>query len=257
MPDGTVRFTTVDGDKPIHHFMGVSSFSEYTVLSEWSCAKIPSEAPMDKVSLFACGVSTGFGAVTNTAKVEPGSSVAVFGGAGTVGLSVVQAAKDAGAERIFVIDINDKKKDLAMKLGATDFINPKEVENGDIVKHLLSLTTWGLDYTFDCTGNVEVMRAALESAHRGWGKSIVIGVAPAGAEISTRPFQLVTGRVWTGTAFGGWKSRDDVPKLVERFMKGELPIEHYITHEFHGVEKIPEALEVMNSGDCLRAVVHY
>eukprot|EP00457_Paulinella_chromatophora_P008760 gb/GEZN01008805.1/.p1 GENE.gb/GEZN01008805.1/~~gb/GEZN01008805.1/.p1 ORF type:complete len:421 (+),score=19.10 gb/GEZN01008805.1/:73-1263(+) len=254
MPDETSRFTTVDG-RLLYHFMGCSTFSEFTVVPEIACAKISDKAPLGKVCLFGCGISTGFGAVWNTMKVEPGKSVAVFG-LGAVGLAVVQASKIAKAGRIFAIDRNPEKKVIAMQLGATDFIDPATIEK-PIQQYLVGITKWGVDYTFDCTGNTTVMRAALESAHRGWGKSCVIGVAAAGEEISTRPFQLVTGRSWTGSAFGGIKSRTEVPQLVDRYLKGELPIDHFITHNFQGVGKINEAIEALHSGKCLRAVVHY
>ncbi|CAB9501292.1 Alcohol dehydrogenase class-3 [Seminavis robusta] len=255
MPDGTSRFVDKDG-KPIYHFMGCSTMSEYTVLAEISCAKVADEAPLEKVCLFGCGVATGLGAVWNTCKVEPDSSVAVFG-LGAVGLSVIQGAKMAGASRIFAVDINPKKFDSAIALGATDCVNSKDYDK-PIQKVIAGeLTPWGVDYSFDCTGNVQVMRAALECAHRGWGTSCVIGVAASGHEISTRPFQLVTGRVWKGTAFGGWKSRKDVPHLVDRYLAGTLPIDFYITHQFSGVDKTNDAITALHSGDCLRAVVHY
>jgi len=255
MPDGTSRFKDENG-KPIYHFMGCSTMAEYTVIAEISCAKVPKEAPLEKVCLFGCGVSTGLGAVWNTCKVEPASSVGVFG-LGAVGLAVIQGAKMAGASRIIAIDINPDKFESARALGATDCVNPKEID-GPIQKYIAgTMTKWGLDYTFDCTGNVSVMRSALECAHRGWGTSCVIGVAASGHEISTRPFQLVTGRVWKGTAFGGFKSRRDVPRLVERNMKGELPIDHFITHVFKGVDQTNKAVEILHSGECLRSVVHY
>ncbi|DBA02349.1 TPA: hypothetical protein N0F65_007168 [Lagenidium giganteum] len=244
MPDGTSRFS-ING-KPIFHFMGCSTFSEYSVIAEISAAKIDPKAPLDKMCLFGCGISTGLGAVFNTTKVEPGSSVAVFG-LGAVGLAVIQAAKIAGANRIFAIDTNPEKFQMAQSLGATDVVIPRDYPDTPIQQVLVKATKWGIDYTFDATGNVEVMRAALESAHRGWGESCVIGVAAAGHEIKTRPFQLVTGRVWKGTAFGGYKSRTEVPKLVERSMKGELPIDHYITHEFHGVEQTNEAIKALKT----------
>lgn len=214
MPDGTSRFS-ING-QPIWHFMGTSTFSEYTVVAEISCAKIDKAAPLDKMCLFGCGVSTGLGAVFNTTDVQPGSSVAVFG-LGAVGLACVQAAKMAGATNIYAVDINPSKADIAAELGATEFVNPLDFDK-PIQEVLVEKTTWGVDYTFDCTGHVETMRAALESAHRGWGKSCVIGVAPSGKEISTRPFQLVTGRNWMGTAFGGYKSRTQVPELVNDYL---------------------------------------
>jgi len=253
MPDGTSRFS-IDG-QDIYHFMGCSTFSEYTVVAEISCAKINDEANLEEMCLFGCGVSTGLGAVLNTCKVEAGSSVAVWG-LGAVGLAVVQAAKLAGASEIYAIDTNNSKFDMARSLGATDCINPKDYDK-PIQQVLVAKTQWGIDYTFDATGNTEVMRAALESAHRGWGKSCVIGVAAAGHEISTRPFQLVTGRWWGGTAFGGYKSRSQVPELVEKCMRNELPVKQYITHQFKGVEQINDAIDALHSGDCLRAVVSY
>lgn len=236
--------------------MGTSTFSEYTVLAEISCAKITEAAPLEKVCLFGCGISTGLGAVLNTCKVEPESSVAVFG-LGAVGLAVIQGAKMAGASRIIAVDVNPKKFKAAEALGATDFVDSSKLDK-PVQQHIAGgITKWGVDYSFDCTGNTNVMRAALESAHRGWGVSCVIGVAASGHEISTRPFQLVTGRVWKGTAFGGYKSRTDVPKLVDKFMKGDLPIDHYITHTFKGVGGTKDAIDALHSGDCLRAVVHY
>ncbi len=254
MPDGTSRFKCVRNGAPIYHFMGCSTFSEYTVIAEISTAKIAKKAPLEKVCLLGCGVATGFGAVWNTTKVEEGSSVAVFG-LGAVGLSVIQGAKVAKASRIFAIDVNPEKFEMAKKLGATDCINPKDSDE-PVQKTLVGLTKWGIDYTFDCTGNTGVMRSALEAAHRGWGVSCVIGVAASGHEISTRPFQLVTGRKWMGTAFGGWKSRTAVPQLVDRVMGGELPIDHYITHTFDGIEGVNDAITALHTGSCLRAVVH-
>ena len=242
MPDNTSRFS-IDG-KTIYHFMGCSTFSEYTVVAEISCAKISPLAPLHKICLFGCGVSTGLGAAWKTCNVEAGSTVAVFG-LGAVGLAVIQAAKMRGCSRIFAIDINPSKFAIATELGATDCISPRELPEGTTIQqHIVSLTKWGVDYTFDATGSVQVMRSALECAHRGWGQSCVIGVAPAGHEISTRPFQLVTGRQWKGTAFGGFKSRTEVPGLVEQYLTGELPIEQYITHEFEGVENIDTAMHV-------------
>eukprot|EP00590_Aulacoseira_subarctica_P006143 CAMPEP_0172417970 /NCGR_PEP_ID=MMETSP1064-20121228/4467_1 /TAXON_ID=202472 /ORGANISM="Aulacoseira subarctica , Strain CCAP 1002/5" /LENGTH=678 /DNA_ID=CAMNT_0013156585 /DNA_START=19 /DNA_END=2055 /DNA_ORIENTATION=+ len=257
MPDGTVRFHDAEG-KPIYHFMGCSTMAEYTVLSEISCAKICPTAPLTKMCLFGCGVSTGLGAVWNTCKVEANSSVAVFG-LGAVGLAVIQGAKMAGASKIIAVDINPAKFKMAQKLGATDCVCPFDIPEGKTVVSYISgsLTPWGVDYTFDCTGNVKVMRDALECAHRGWGTSCVIGVAASGHEISTRPFFLVTGRVWKGTAFGGFKSRRDVPWLVDKCMKGELPVDHFITHTFVGVDKTNEAIDALHGGDCLRAVVEY
>jgi len=253
MPDGTSRFS-IDG-KPIYHFMGCSTFSEYTVIAAISAAKISTALPLEKACLFGCGVSTGLGAVWNTCKVEPGSSVAVFG-LGAVGLAVIQAAKLTGASRIFAIDINKAKFGMATDLGATDCLCPSDYDK-PIQQVIVGLTKWGVEYTFDCTGNVKVMRAALECAHRGWGQSCVIGVAASGQDIATRPFQLVTGRQWKGTAFGGWKSRSSVPVLVERCISGELPVDHYITHRFDGIESVNAAIDALHSGDCLRAVVRY
>jgi len=255
MPDGSVRFKDAEGN-PIYHFMGCSTMSEYTVLAEISCAKINDAAPLDKVCLFGCGVSTGLGAVWNTCKVEVNSTVAVFG-LGAVGLAVIQGAKMAGASKIIAVDVLPGKFPAAIKMGATDTVDSSKLDK-PVQSHIAGeLTQWGVDYSFDCTGNTNVMRAALECAHRGWGTSCVIGVAASGHEISTRPFQLVTGRVWKGTAFGGFKSRRDVPLLVERFMAGKLPIEDYITHEFDGVEGTNDAIDALHGGSCLRAVVKY
>lgn len=255
MPDGTSRFTCKG--QTVYHFMGCSTMSEYTVIAEISCAKISKKLPLAKASLLGCGVSTGLGAVWNTCKVEPGSTVGVFG-LGAVGLAVVQAAKMAGARKIFAIDRNEKKFSIAESLGATDFVNPDKLKPGQTIQQaLIEMTTWGLDYTFECIGSVEVMRAALESAHRGWGCSCVIGVAGSGKEIATRPFQLVTGRTWKGTAFGGWKSREAIPKLADRVINGELPVDHYITHVIEGIDNTNQAFQALHSGDCLRAVVMY
>jgi len=256
MPDGTSRFSLEDGTV-IYHFMGCSTFSEYSVLAEISCAKISPAMPLWKASLFGCGVSTGLGAVMNTTKVEKGASVAVFG-LGAVGLAVIQGAKMVGAGRIIAIDINPKKFEAARALGATDCVNSLKLPEGKTIQqHVVGMTKWGVDYTFDCTGNTKVMRAALECAHRGWGVSCVIGVAASGQEISTRPFQLVTGRKWVGTAFGGWKTRTDVPNLVDLHLAGELPIDQFITHTLQGVEKTNEAIHILESGECLRCVVIY
>eukprot|EP00935_MAST-01C_sp_MAST-1C-sp1_P002347 g2347.t1 len=256
MPDGTSRFTC--NGKQLFHFMGCSTFAEYTVLAEISVAKVAEEADLPSVCPLACGISTGWGAVWNTVGVKSGTSVAVFG-VGAVGLAVIQASKIAGAERIIAVDVNRSKFDMAKDLGATDFIDPStDVEDGSTVQDkIVGMTKWGVDYSFDCTGNVEVMRSALECAHRGWGQSCVIGVAAAGKEIATRPFQLVTGRRWMGTAFGGWKSRSDVPGLVQRVLDGELKVSQYITHRFKGVDKWNEAVEALHGGGCLRAVVEY
>jgi S-(hydroxymethyl)glutathione dehydrogenase/alcohol dehydrogenase len=257
MPDGTSRFTLKKDGSTLYHFMGCSTFAEYTVLAEISCAKINKTADFEKACLFGCGVATGLGAVWNNAKVEPFSSVAVFG-LGAVGLAVVQGAKAVGATTIVGVDTNPKKFDIAKKLGCTDCINPKDFDKP--IQQVLvekSPTKFGFDYTFDCTGNTDVMRSALEAAHRGWGQSCVIGVAAAGKELATRPFQLITGRRWLGTAFGGWKTRDAIPMLVEKELKGELKVDHFITHRFDGVAAQKEAIEALHGGDCLRAVVRY
>merc|ERR1711994_912773 len=248
MPDGTTRLSK-DG-KDIFHFMGCSTFAEYAVISEISAAKIHPGADLDKMCLLGCGVSTGWGAVFNTVKMEPGTTAAVFG-LGALGLSVIQASKQAGAKRIVGVDINDGKFELAKQMGATDCV----LSDAGIEDKLMGMEKWGYDYTFDCTGNVHVMRCALEVAHRGWGESCVIGVAAAGKEISTRPFQLVTGRNWKGTAFGGWKSRTEVPKLVQTVMRGEMDLDPYITHTFKGLDKVNDSIDALHSGTCLRAVV--
>lgn len=255
MPDGTVRFKHVKTGKEIYHFMGCSTFSEYTVIAEISAAKINPEADLKKMCLLGCGVATGWGAVWNTTRVPPGASVAVFG-LGAVGLSVVQAAKMAGASRIIGIDVNKNKEQAAREFGCTDFVNPKDYDK-PIQQVLVEMTQWGVEFTYDCTGNTEVMRSALEASHRGWGVSCVIGVAAAGKTIETRPFQLITGRTWCGTAFGGWKSRSQVPVLVERVMRGDLKIDPYITHTFKGVGTMNEAVKVLHDGECLRAVSEY
>lgn len=250
MPDGTTRFRC--NGKDIFHFMGCSTFSEYTVCAEISVAKVPKEAPLDKVCLLGCGISTGYGAALNTANVEEGSTCAVWG-IGAIGLAVIMGCKERGASRIIGVDINNDKAAIAKEFGATDFVNPKEHDKS-IQEVLSAMTDGGLDYTFECVGNIHTMRAALESCHKGWGVSVVIGVAASGQEISTRPFQLVTGRVWKGSAFGGWKSRDCVPVLVEKYMKKELKIDEFVTHNFT-LEKISEAFEAMHSGKCLRAII--
>jgi len=257
MPDKTSRFTLKRDGSTIFHFMGCSTFSEYTVLAEISCAKVDPALDPRKSCLFGCGVATGLGAVWNTAKVEPFSSVVVFG-LGAVGFAVVQAAKAIGAGPIVGVDVNPKKFDLAKQLGCDYCINPKDHESTPMQQVLVgkSPTKFGFDHTFDCTGNTEVMRSALEAAHRGWGKCTIIGVAASGKEISTRPFQFITGRCCMGTAFGGWKTRDAVPMLVNRALKGEIPLDHFITHEFSGVTGTQKALEALHS-DCLRAVVVY
>ncbi|KAG2484258.1 hypothetical protein HYH03_016903 [Edaphochlamys debaryana] len=250
--DGKSRFT-VDG-KPVFHFMGTSTFSEYTVVHEQSVAKVDVNAPLDKVCLLGCGVSTGWGAVYNTAKVKPGSSVAVFG-LGAVGLAVIEAAARAGASRIIAIDLNPSKFAAAKEFGATACVNPKDHDK-PIQQVIVEMTEWGCDYTFECIGNTSVMRAALECAHRGWGTSVVIGVAAAGQEISTRPFQLVTGRKWTGTAFGGYKSRVQVPDLVNDYMAGKTMLDKYITHNMK-FDQINEAFDLLHKGECLRCVLTF
>ena len=254
MPDGTSRFSLEDGTV-IYHFMGCSTFSEYSVLAEISCAKISPKMPLYKACLFGCGVSTGMGAVLNTTKVHPGASVAVFG-LGAVGLAVIQAAKTVGARMIIAVDINPDKFELARAIGATHVVDPTASEK-PVQQVIVAMTQWGVDFSYDCTGNVQVMRSALECAHRGWGVSCVIGVAASGKEISTRPFQLITGRKWVGTAFGGFKTRTDVPKLVDQHLAGELPIDHFITHTLQGVDKTNEAIHILESGKCLRCVVRY
>ena len=250
MPDGTSRFSK-DG-KPIFHYMGCSTFAEYTVVPEIALAKVNPEAPLSKVCLLGCGVTTGIGAVHNTAKVQKGDTVAVFG-LGGIGLSVIQGAKTAGASRIIAIDINDGKKEFAMKLGATDFVNPKNFDK-PIQQVIVEMTEWGVDHSFECVGHVGLMRAALECAHRGWGQSIIIGVAGAGQEISTRPFQLVTGRVWKGSAFGGVKGRSELPGYVDQYMKGEINIDDMVTFNMP-LDEINEALHVMHEGKSIRSVI--
>ncbi|WP_420409218.1 S-(hydroxymethyl)glutathione dehydrogenase/class III alcohol dehydrogenase [Hoeflea sp.] len=252
MPDGTSRFS-VDG-KPIFHYMGTSTFANFTVLPEIALAKIHPDASFDKVCYIGCGVTTGIGAVINTAKVEIGSKAIVFG-LGGIGLNVIQGLRLAGADMIVGVDLNPAKAEMATRFGMTHFVNPSEVE-GEIVPYLVDLTKGGADYTFDATGNVGVMRTALECAHKGWGESIIIGVAPAGAEISTRPFQLVTGRSWRGTAFGGARGRTDVPKIVEWYMEGKIEIDPMITHTM-GLEGINEAFDLMHRGESIRSVVVY
>jgi len=248
------RFLSMDG-KEIFHFMGTSSFSEYSVLHEQSVAKVQEDAPLDKVCLLGCGIATGWGAVWNTAQVEKGATAAVFG-LGAVGLAVIEGLKVAGASRIIAIDMNPGKFEAAKKWGATDCINPKDHGDTPIQQVIVKMTEFGVDYSFECVGNVQVMRAALECAHRGWGKSIIIGVAPAGTEISTRPFQLVTGRTWMGTAFGGWKSRTQVPELVARYMNKEVMLDEYITHTMPFAE-INKAFDLLHEGACLRCVMMF
>jgi S-(hydroxymethyl)glutathione dehydrogenase/alcohol dehydrogenase len=256
MPDGTSRFSYKG--KKIHHYMGCSTFSNYTVLPEIALAKVNEKAPFDKICYIGCGVTTGIGAVINTAKVEAGATAVVFG-LGGIGLNVIQGLKLAGADMIIGVDINDGKKEWGERFGMTHFVNPSGIQ-GDLVPHLVNMTKrgadqiGGADYTFDCTGNVKVMRMALESAHRGWGQSIIIGVAGAGQEISTRPFQLVTGRVWKGTAFGGARGRTDVPKIVEWYMDGKIQIDPMITHTMP-LEDINKAFDLMHAGKSIRSVV--
>lgn len=249
MPDGTLRFHCKGKD--LLHFMGCLTFLQYTVVADVSVVAVNEKAEFDKICLLGCGITTGYGAATITANVQKGDNVAVFG-AGCVGLSVVQGAAERKAGKIIVVDINESKEEWAKKFGATDFVNPKNVDN--IVQHLISMTDGGCDFTFDCTGNVQVMRDALEACHKGWGTSIIIGVAAAGKEISTRPFQLVTGRVWKGAAFGGVKGRSQLPGIVEDYMAGKLKVEEFITHR-HKLDKINTAFDDMHKGDCIRAVI--
>ena len=250
MPDGTRRFSK--NGKAIYHYMGCSTFSEYTVVPEIALAKINKAAPLEKVCLLGCGVTTGIGAVLNTAKVEPGSTVAVFG-LGGIGLSVVQGAVMAQASRIIAIDLNPAKWELAKALGATDFVNPAEID-GSVVEHIVEMTKGGVEYSFECIGNVQVMRDALECTRMGWGVSTVIGVAGAGQEISTRPFQLVTGRTWKGSAFGGVKGRTELPGYVDRYMSGEIELDSMVTHTM-GLEDINRAFDLMHSGESIRSVI--
>ncbi|WP_328185950.1 S-(hydroxymethyl)glutathione dehydrogenase/class III alcohol dehydrogenase [Marinobacter sp. OP 3.4] len=252
MPDGTSRFSY--NGEPLYHYMGTSTFSEYTVLPEVSLAKIPKEAPLDKVCLLGCGVTTGIGAVLNTAKVEEGATVAIFG-LGGIGLAAIIGAKMAKAGRIIAIDINPAKFEIAEELGATDFVNPKDYDK-PIQEVIVDMTDGGVDYSFECVGNVQLMRSALECCHKGWGESIIIGVAGAGEEISTRPFQLVTGRVWKGSAFGGVKGRTELPEYVRKAESGEIPLDTFITHNMK-LEDINEAFELMHEGKSIRTVIHY
>ena len=252
MPDGTSRFSL--GGKPVHHYMGTSTFSNFTVLPEIAVAKVREDAPFDKICYIGCGVTTGIGAVINTAKVEPGSNCVVFG-LGGIGLNVIQGLRMVGANMIVGVDLNNDKKEWGERFGMTHFVNPKEVE-GDLVPYLVNLTKGGADYSFECIGNTKVMRQALECAHRGWGQSIIIGVAGAGQEISTRPFQLVTGRSWRGTAFGGARGRTDVPKIVDWYMDGKIEIDPMITHTLP-LNRINEAFDLMHSGESIRSVVVY
>jgi S-(hydroxymethyl)glutathione dehydrogenase/alcohol dehydrogenase len=250
MPDASSRFS-LDGE-PIFHYMGTSTFANHTVVPEISLAKVRKDAPFDKICYIGCGVTTGIGAVFNTAKVQPGDNVVVFG-LGGIGLNVVQGARIAGANMIVGVDINPAKKSMAESFGMTHFVNPKEVE-GDLVRYIVDLTGGGADYSFECIGNVDVMRQSLECCHKGWGESIIIGVAGAGQEIKTRPFQLVTGRVWRGSAFGGAKGRTDVPKIVDWYMDGKIKIDPMITHTMP-LEDINRAFDLMHSGESIRSVV--
>ncbi|KAK2192268.1 hypothetical protein NP493_35g02012 [Ridgeia piscesae] len=252
MPDGTSRFTC--RGKQLYHFMGCSTFSEYTVVAEISVCKVDETAPLEKICLLGCGISTGYGAALNTAKVESGSSCAIWG-LGAVGLAAIMGCKKAGAGRIIGIDVNPKKFEKAKEFGATECINPKDFDK-PIQEVLVGMTDGGLDFTFECIGNVATMRAALEACHKGWGVSVIIGVAAAGQEISTRPFQLVTGRVWKGTAFGGWKSRDSVPKLVADYMAGQLKVNEFVSHNL-GLDKINEAFDLLHSGESIRTVINF
>lgn len=258
MPDGTSRFSLPDGT-PIHHYMGCSTFSNFTVLPEIAVAKVREDAPFDKICYIGCGVTTGIGAVINTAKVEIGAKAVVFG-LGGIGLNVIQGLRLAGADMIIGVDLNDEKKEMAERFGMTHFVNPKNVEN--VVQEIVEMTKTpfdqigGADYSFDATGSTKVMRDALECTHRGWGQSVIIGVAAAGAEISTRPFQLVTGRVWKGTAFGGARGRTDVPKIVDWYMEGKIEIDPMITHTM-GLDDINKGFDLMHSGESIRSVVLY
>ena len=252
MPDGTSRFSL--NGQPLHHYMGCSTFSNFTVLPEIAVARIRKDAPFDKVCYIGCGVTTGIGAVINTAKVEPGANVVVFG-LGGIGLNVVQGARMVGANMIIGVDLNPAREALARRFGLTHFVNPKDV-SGDLVALLVELTGGGADYSFECVGNVDLMRQALECCHRGWGVSVVIGVAGAGQEICTRPFQLVTGRVWKGSAFGGARGRTDVPKIVDWYMDGKINIDDLITHVLP-LERINEGFDLMHAGTSIRAVVKY
>ncbi|MEC7302403.1 MAG: S-(hydroxymethyl)glutathione dehydrogenase/class III alcohol dehydrogenase [Pseudomonadota bacterium] len=252
MPDGTSRFSI--GKDKVFHYMGTSTFANYSVMPEIAVAKIREDAPFDKVCYIGCGVTTGLGAVMNTAKVEPGANCVVFG-LGGIGLNVIQGLRIAGADMIVGVDLNPGRKEMAEKFGMTHFVNPTEVE-GDLVPYLVDLTKGGADYSFECIGNVDVMRTALECAHKGWGESIIIGVAPAGAEIATRPFQLVTGRTWKGTAFGGARGRTDVPKIVDWYMEGKINIDDLITHTMP-LEDINKAFDLMHAGESIRSVVRF
>lgn len=253
MPDGTSRFRL--GGETIHHYMGCSTFSNFTVMPEIAVAKVREDAPFDKICYIGCGVTTGVGAVIFTARAEVGCRAVVFG-LGGIGLNVIQGLRLIGADQIVGVDLNDSKRPIAEKFGMTDFVNPKSLGGADLVGHLVELTKGGADYTFDCTGNVTVMRQALECCHKGWGQSIIIGVAPAGAEIQTRPFQLVTGRVWKGSAFGGARGRTDVPRIVDWYMDGKINIDDLITHKLP-LDKINEGFDLMHEGKSIRAVVEF
>ena len=258
MPDGTSRFSCEpagQSEKPLFHYMGCSTFSNFTVLPEIAVAKVRQDAPFDKICYIGCGVTTGIGAVIYTAKVWPGANVVVFG-LGGIGLNVIQGARMVGADKIIGVDINPAKQEIARKFGMTDFINPKEVGSDKVVQAIVDVSGGGADFSFDCTGNVAVMRQALECCHRGWGESIIIGVAPAGAEISTRPFQLVTGRIWRGSAFGGARGRTDVPRIVDWYMEGKINIDDLITHTMP-LEQINHGFELMHEGASIRSVVVY
>ncbi len=252
MPDGTSRFSL--NGKPIYHYMGTSTFSEYTVLPAIAVAKVSKNAPLEKICLLGCGITTGIGAVLNTAKVEPGATVAVFG-LGGVGLSAIQGAVMARASRIIAIDINPDKFELAKQMGATDTVNPKD-HSAPIQEVIVELTNGGVDYSFECVGNVKLMRAALECCHKGWGESVIVGVAGAGQEICTRPFQLVTGRVWRGTAFGGTKGKSQLPGMVDQYMNGDIKVDEFITHTMP-LEDINTAFDLMHEGVSIRSVVHF
>lgn len=252
MPDGTSRFSR--GKEPIYHYMGTSTFAQYIVAPEIALAKVREDAPFDKICYIGCGVTTGIGAVVNTAKVEPGSNVVVFG-LGGIGLNVIQGARMVGANMIVGVDVNPARRAIAEKFGMTHFVNPNEVKD-DLVAYLVNLTKGGADYSFECVGNVKLMRQALECCHKGWGTSIIIGVAPAGAEIATRPFQLVTGRVWKGSAFGGARGRTDVPKIVDWYMDKKIAIDELITHKLP-LDRISEAFDLMHEGKSIRTVVTF
>jgi S-(hydroxymethyl)glutathione dehydrogenase/alcohol dehydrogenase len=253
MPDGTSRFRI--GKETLYHYMGTSTFSNYTVLPEIAVARIRADAPFEKVCYIGCGVTTGIGAVINTAKVEPGSNVVVFG-LGGIGLNVVQGARMVGADMIVGVDLNPGREAMARRFGMTHFVNPKDLGDRDVVAHLVELTKGGADYSFECIGNVKVMRQALECCHKGWGVSVIIGVAPSGAEIATRPFQLVTGRVWKGSAFGGAKSRTQVPRIVDWYMEKKINIDDLITHVMP-LDRINEAFDLMHEGKSIRSVVTF